>query len=71
MSTAEEEQWWGKHQQGSHGRQESLCAYRAVPLRTWMVLLRVPPRATLAIVEVPVVYAAHKAALLPLLYATN
>jgi hypothetical protein len=48
-----------------------LCAYQAAPLRTWPEFLREPPRATLAIVEAPVVYAVHIVARLPLLYAIN
>jgi hypothetical protein len=48
-----------------------LCAYQATPLRIWTVFLREPPRATLAVVEAPVVYAVHIVVLIPLLYATN
>ena len=38
---------------------------------TWMAFPREPPRATLAIVEAPVVYAVHIEAPLPLLYTVN
>jgi hypothetical protein len=48
-----------------------LCAYQAAPLRIWTEFLREPPRATLAVVEAPVVYAVHIVAPLPLLYGIN
>jgi hypothetical protein len=52
-------------------RQNILCAYQAAPLRTWTEFLREPPRAALAIVEAPLVYAEHIIASLPLLCGIN